>query len=180
MAELQRLRPITISSHAEWKTQLRELLQRSSPTAKVAFVGVGHPFRGDDYVGSFIVKQIRKECSSESVGFFDAEYSVESIISKIVQFHARHVVFVDACEMNHEAGHIELIPLADTDYPFFTTHGIPLKLLAKQFLQDAKVWVLGIQPAQMEPGRGVTPRVYDAAVSISDSIVATVKEGCCR
>jgi len=173
LAELERLREVTISTHAGWKTQLRELL-----TAKVAFVGVGHPFRGDDYVGSFVVRAITKGCRSGSVEFFDAEYGVESIISKVVDFHARHVVFVDACDMNLEPGYIELIPIADTDYPFFTTHGIPLKLLANQFLRDTKVWVLAIQPAQMEARSGLSPRVQDAAASISDFIVAAVKEGC--
>jgi hydrogenase 3 maturation protease len=174
LAELERLREVTISPYAGWKTQLRELL-----TAKVAFVGVGHPLRGDDYVGSFIVKAARKKCGSENVGFFDAEYSVESIISKILDFHARHVVFVDACEMNREPGHVALIPVADTDYPFFTTHGIPLKLLADQFLKDAKVWVLAIQPAKMEATSRLSPKVYDAAVSIAKMIVRMLKEGCC-
>jgi hypothetical protein len=51
----------TLSTAAEWEPRLRKLLASSSPSARVALVGVGHPMRGDDYVGSFIVKKLLRE-----------------------------------------------------------------------------------------------------------------------
>ena len=176
MAELERIHEETPSTTVKWQVQLSDLLTSSSPTSKVALVGVGHPFRGDDYVGSFIIKTLMNECRAESIGFFDAEDGVEMAVSRIAKFRPKHVLFIDACEMNASPGHVALISVADTNYPFFTTHGIPLKLLASQFLSDSEVRVLAIQPEHMEVGDHLSPRVNDSAAYISSFIAATLKE----
>jgi hydrogenase 3 maturation protease len=165
-----------LSTTVKWRAQLRELLTSSSPTSKLALVGVGHPLRGDDYVGSFIVKTLLNECKAESIRFFDAENGVEMVVSRISKFNPKHVVFVDACEMNARPGDVALIPVAETDYPFFTTHGIPLKLLASQLLSKSEAWVLAIQPEHMEVGDHLSPRVNESAAYVSSFIAATLKE----
>jgi hydrogenase maturation protease len=166
----------TASTTREWKDKLRHALTSASPDSRVAIVGVGHPFRGDDHVGSFIVRSLLTERRTENVRFFDAEESIETMISKVADFKPKHVVFVDACEMNAKPGDAAFVSVAETDYPFFTTHGIPLKLLAKQFLPNTQAWVLTVQPEQMEFGDRLSKSVYDAAVSISNFIAATLKE----
>jgi len=175
LAELERIHE-TPSTTDKWQVQLSDLLTSSSPTSKVALVGVGHPFRGDDYVGSFIIKTLMNECKGESIGLFDAEDSVETVISQIAKFSPKRVLFIDACEMNMNPGHVALISAADTNYPFFTTHGIPLKLLASQFLSDSEALVLAIQPEHMEVGDHLSPKVNDSAVCISSFIATTLKE----
>lgn len=176
MAQLQGFREQTTSARVHWELQLKELLASASPTSKVALVGVGHPLRGDDYVGSFIVKTLMNECRTESIGFFDAEGGVEMVVSRIAKFSPKHVLFIDACEMNARPGDIALISVTDTNYPFFTTHGIPLKLLASQFLSDCEAWVLAIQPEHMEVDDYLSPGVNDSAVYISSFIAAMLKE----
>ena len=177
MAQSQRLREQTISTENHWELQLKELLASASPTSKVALVGVGHRLRGDDYVGSFIVKTLLNECRAESIGFFDAEDGVEMIVSRIAKFRPKQVLFIDACEMNVRPGHVALISVADTNYPFFTTHGIPLKLLASQFLPDSEAWVLAVQPEHMEVGDRLSPMVNESAVYISSFIASKIREG---
>jgi hydrogenase 3 maturation protease len=176
LAQLQRLREQTISARVQWELQLKELLAFASPMSKVALVGVGHPLRGDDYVGSFIVKILMNECRAENIGFFDAQDGVEMVVSRIAKFSPKHILFIDACEMNARPGHIALISVADTNYPFFTTHGIPLKLLASQFLSDSEARVLAIQPEHMEVGDHLSPRINDRALYISGLIATTLKE----
>ena len=176
MAELK-LAPDEVSSTTvKWRARLRELLSSTSRTSKLALVGLGHPLRGDDYVGSFIVKTLMSECRRDGVSFFDAEDGVERVVSQISKLNPKQVVFVDACDMNARAGDIALIPLAETNYPFFTTHGIPLKLLASRFLPESENWLLAIQPDIMEVNGHLSERVNRSAVDISSFISATLEE----
>jgi hydrogenase maturation protease len=136
-------------------------------------IGVGHPMRGDDYVGSFIVKTLMKGIRTDRVIFFDAEESIEWTISKLAKTPLRRVVVVDACEMNLPAGEIVLVPLADTDYPFFTTHGIPLKLLAGKLLPNVHAFILAIQPGRMGLNARLSPAVF-ASANLVSQVIGTI------
>lgn len=177
MLQPQRLREQTISAKVQWELKLRTLL---NPSTKVALVGVGHPLRGDDYVGSMIAKRIIEATDGElpeHVYLFDAQDDVENLISELSRLDLRHVVFIDACEMGGKAGEINLLSVAETSYPFFTTHGIPLKVLAEHLLNESEVWVLAIQPKCTEFDGGLSPELRDAATYVSNFIVLSLTEG---
>jgi len=165
----------TALSIADWQAKLGNLL-RSSSKHKIVFIGVGHPLRGDDYVGSYVVKELikRGERKPINVDFLDAEDSVESVITKAYQ--AKHIIFIDSCEMNVQPGEIHLISVSETDYPFFTTHGIPLKLLSERLLPQSKVWVLAIQPKQVEFSEKMSPEVSEASMLVSKFILEKLLE----
>jgi len=160
----------------EWQIKLSRLL--SSSKDKIVFIGVGHPLRGDDYVGSYVVKELIKRVARKplNVDFFDAEDSVDSVITKAIQTNPKHVIFIDSCQMNSQAGEIRLIPVSETDYPFFTTHGIPLKLLSERLLPESEAWVLAIQPKQIEFNEKISPEVSEAGVRILEFIVKKLME----
>jgi len=161
------------TSIVDWRFQLRELL---SSKHSIAFVGVGHPFRGDDYVGSFVLKELGKHKFPPSVHLYDAEDNVESIVSRLVELKPGCVIFVDACELNARPGETRMIPVVETEYPFFTTHGIPLKVLCERMLPECQSWVLAVQPEQVEFSDTLTPEVRRAAFMISDTIMRTGEE----
>ena len=175
MAVLERMLGKTLSTDANWQFQVREILASASPTERVALVGVGHPMRGDDFVGSFIVKTLMKKIRMDEVLLFDAEDGIEWVISKIAESNPNHLILLDACQMNANPGEVVLIPLAETDYPFFTTHGIPLKLLVGKLLPSVETSILAIQPSRMGLSENFSPAVAAAAASISNLIVATLK-----
>ena len=166
----------TTSTIPSWQVRLEELL-RSSSSQSLVFIGVGHPLRGDDYVGSYIVKDlIKRSKNKRNVHLFDAEDSIETVIAKVVELRPKHVIFIDACEMNSRPGETHLISIAQTDYPFFTTHGIPLKLLAQKMLFESEAWVLAIQPKQVEFSGSLSPEVHEAGVSISEYILTRMEQ----
>jgi len=132
--------------------------------------------RGDDFVGSFIVKTLMGKIRRDDVILFDAEDGIEWVTSKIAGFRLRHLILLDACQMNAAPGEAALIPLAETDYPFFTTHGIPLKLLANKLLPSVDTSILAIQPGRMGLNEPLSPQVLAAANSISDLVAETLKE----
>jgi len=155
---------------ADWKIQLRELLRSSKQ--KFAIIGIGHPLRGDDYVGSLILKLLIRNLKRipQNVQLFDAENNVESTISKLAKTKPNNIIFIDACEMDIEPGGTRLIPASATEYPFFTTHGIPLKLLCERMLPESDCWILAIQPRRMEFSDNQSPEVHQVALMISEKL----------
>jgi len=141
-------------------------------------VGIGHPLRGDDYIGSFILRELKKSVNvmPVNVQLINAEDSVESVITRLVELRPKHVIFIDACEMNMRPGETRLIPVAATEYPFFTTHGIPLKLLSEQLLPESESWILAVQPKQVDFSDNPSPEVRRAGVEISDYVSKLLTE----
>jgi hydrogenase maturation protease len=179
LAILEQQRERTNSTE-NWQVQLRILLESCSSEARLAIVGVGHPLRGDDYVGSYAVKAIMEATDGalpEGAYLFDAEDAVEALVAKLARIGLKHVIFIDACEMGLRAGEAILLSVRETSYPFFTTHGIPLKVLAEQLLCDCKVWVLAIQPRQTEFGESLSPEIRFTATNVSNFISADLVEG---
>jgi hydrogenase 3 maturation protease len=176
LAELERLHVKALSTYADWQPPLREILASASQTTRIALVGVGHPMRCDDYVGSFIVKTLKDGARVRGVILFDVEDHFEFMVSKIIASNPKHLILIDACEMNASAGEVALIPIAKTQFPFFTTHGVPLKLLVSKFLPNVETWVLAIQPERMEFNDALSPAVLAAANSVSKFIASELKE----
>jgi hydrogenase 3 maturation protease len=174
MAVLERMYAKTLSTDANWQSRLAKILTAASPTSKVALVGVGHPMRGDDFVGSFIVKDLMKKLRNSNVILFDAEDGIEWVTSKIAAFNLRHLILLDACQMNADPGEVALIRLAETSYPFFTTHGIPLKLLVSKLLPSVETSILAIQPGRMGLNEHLSPEVLAVANGISNFVVAAL------
>lgn len=181
MAQPQGLNDQTTSTIRQWEPQLKELVNAASPTSRVALVGVGHPLRGDDYVGSYAMKRIikaRRGALSDSVYLFDAEDNVERVITRLSRIDPKQVIFIDACEMGARPAETKLLPVDESRYPFFTTHGIPLKVLAEQLLMGCKAWVLAIQPKETDFGDDLSPEVHDAADYVWKFIASSLaKEG---
>jgi len=176
LAALERMYEKTLSTDADWQPQLRDILKRATLTQKVAFVGVGHPMRGDDFVGSFIIKALMtKRIGADKLVLFDAEDGIEWVMSRVREPNPKHLIILDACEMNANPGKVALIPLAQTNYPFFTTHGIPLKLLVTKLLPSVDSSILAIQPARMGFNEGLSSPVLAAALSISNFVETTLK-----
>ena len=167
------------STITSWQENLTYLLKSTSSSNRVALVGIGHPLRGDDYAGSLIVKAFVKNAGNYSrngLYIFDAEDDVEGIISKLAALHPKHVIFIDACEMKMRPGELKLLSIEDTSYPFFTTHGIPLKLLAQNFLLGSEVWMLAIQPESLELADHLSTKLSETARSVIELIGSSLKE----
>jgi len=169
----------TTSAAGTWRTDLKKILACSSQSRKVALVGMGHPFCSDDFAGSYLVKKLAVQEGKklpEGIYLFDGEDNVEALITKITQLEPENVIFVDSCEMKAEPGETRLISVTETSYPFFTTHGVPLKLLAQQLLADSQVWILAIQPKQTDFGEHLSPEIQAAVDSVSDFFARILKE----
>lgn len=179
MAKLERPREQTPSTEI-WQDLLKKLVKACSSEEKLGIVGVGHPMRGDDYVGSYAVKAVMEATDGtlpKGAYLFDAEDNVEAVISGIARLGLKRVIFIDACEMARRPGEAALLPVGETSYPFFTTHGIPLKVLAERLFPESEVWILAIQPRQTEFNDALSPEIRETAVNVSKFIATNLIEG---
>lgn len=169
----------TALTMSAWQRKVRQIIASTTPSRKTALVGMGHPLRTDDNLGSYIIKRIIAHSRSErsdSILLFDGEDNVESLITKIAELEPRNIVFIDACEMRESPGATKLIPVVETTFPFFTTHGVPLKLLAEQILAKSDVSILAIQPKNTDFGEELSEEIRGVADSVSDFITNLLKE----
>lgn len=130
-----------------WASKLNSLVESESKRGHIIVIGVGHPLKADDYVGSLIAKDLRKiVTASGKVEIVDAEHSPENFVKIIERRKPSLVLFIDSLEAELPPGSIKLVDVNTTAYPFFSSHGIPLKLIAQSISSETRVVLLGIQP----------------------------------
>ena len=150
-----------------WNDELAELLIQSNNQRAVVVIGLGHPLKGDDYVGSLIVKDLKKRIKNcPGIVLVDAEDSPENVLNVLNDTRPRLVVLIDSVESGLEPGAVTLMDLSETTYPFFGTHSAPLKVLLELAPEIPKTVLLGIQPASYEIGEPLSREVSTAEAEI--------------
>ena len=150
-----------------WRDRLSELLTRETGERGVVVIGLGHPLKGDDYVGSLIAQDLRRRIRNKSgVSVVDAEDSPENVIGVLSEKRPGLVVLIDSIEAGLEPGSVTLVDLSDTTYPYFGSHSIPLKVLLQMGPETPKTVLLGVQPASCEVGGPLSREVANAEADI--------------
>ncbi len=132
-------------------------------------VGTGNPLRRDDGVGVWLAERL----SGGSVPVFNVEDVPEGYITDIARTGRRNIVFMDAVEAGLEPGTVVFGPLEELgESPGLSTHKLSLSLCGR-FLaaHGQRTFLLGIVPADLDFGRGLTPEVERAAGQVRDLIL---------
>ncbi|MEM0372839.1 MAG: hydrogenase maturation protease [archaeon] len=127
-------------------------------------VGIGNPLKRDDDIGNIVANRL--------VGFnaVSAEATPESFISEMRKH--RKIVFVDAVEFGEKTGSVRLFRLRDLKEFPAGTHSIPLETLKKTLPRGTSVFVIGVQPKDVDYGAGLTEDMKKEL----DSVISRVKE----
>lgn len=136
-------------------------------------VGVGNPLRRDDGVGPWIVAALRAAGPAARLDLVDAQDVPENFVPAIARGAAPNVVFVDAVAAEGEPGTVVFGLLADmAEAESFSTHKMALSLSGKYLAAAGKTaYLLGIVPADLEFGEGLTPAVERAAAAVRDAVL---------
>jgi len=131
-------------------------------------LGIGNRLRGDDAVGSMVIDELRGTVEAE---LFDGESVPESYIEPIARVKPRRILIVDACAFGGEPGEFRLFDrtaLARLAQGSISTHTLPLSLFIELVREQtgAEVWLLGVQPLQLEFGTGLSVPVAQALPQI--------------
>ena len=145
--------------------QLQTLLHDGN---KIAFLGVGSPLRADDSIGLYIVTELEKRLQSgpeRQYRFFLGESAPENFSGEIRGQSPSHLVLFDAAEMDAAPGTFRLIPPEQITSTSFSTHTLPLKILADYLVKTTgcRIVIVGIQPKLLEFAYEATPEVIKAA-----------------
>jgi hydrogenase maturation protease len=141
------------------KQKIRSILENKEK--RILFTGVGNLFRNDDGVGVYIASAIKER---DNISTLLAEVSIENYISKINSISPDILVITDCLDFNREPGYVDIIPVSETKEFTVSSHNISLKRISLYL--KMKVYVLGVQPADLRVGEHLSEPVKESADKI--------------
>ncbi len=139
----------------------------------VVLVGIGNPIRTDDYVGLYIVEQLKGKLP-ENVCLLEAETVPENYLLDIEEFHPSHVLLIDSAFLGLKPGEARLVdPVKFEGFSSVTTHLLPLRIFTEYVKQatGSKIASLLIEPKSMEFCEGLTREVQAAAKRLTKTLI---------
>jgi hydrogenase 3 maturation protease len=136
-------------------------LERIIDGKKVLLLGVGNRWRGDDGVGSYLVKRLQNKIN---IPLIDASDVPENYIGPIESSGANLVLIVDAADIGANPGDIALVEVDKIKNFGISTHTANLSLLFKVIPQEKRpdALLVAIQPGSTETGKGLSEAVRDS------------------
>ena len=136
--------------------ELQYLLE--DPGKEILFAGVGNVLKHDDGVGVFIAQNIK---GRDGISVLVVEMGIENHLGKINSLAPDILVIIDACDFGRAPGFTRLAAVSEMKEMTTNTHNISLAKLSELF--NMPVYILGIQPADISFGEGMTRQVRWAA-----------------
>ena len=138
---------------------------------------MGNELRGDDAVGLFVVRDLKK-FKGANLSVFDGQTTPEIFIKPICELNPSHVLIIDAAELQTEPGTWRLLSKDEIDTGLFTTHMIPATDIAKEIEQRcrAQVGFLGIQPKSRDVSLSLSDECKKAAQNVATEIIELISK----
>ncbi len=143
--------------------------------ARVAILGVGNELNGDDGAG---VRAARALASTRppapGVLVIDAGTAPESFTGPLRRFAPDLVVEIDAADQGMPPGFTSWIDWSEADGLSASTHTLPPSVLATFLSRDlgCRVALVGVQPARLGTGGGLSPAVEAAVAELAAALRA--------
>ncbi|GAB5046109.1 hydrogenase 3 maturation endopeptidase HyCI [Thermodesulfovibrio sp. TK110] len=143
---------------------------------KVLIAGIGNPLRGDDAIGSYIVKALNNEKINATL--IDCEDQTERFIDKIIQHKPDTVIFIDAVYMNHEPGSVVFLKEENLHHTGVSSHQSNLKMCIEYIKSKIKtqIFIIGIKPENTDFGKPVSEKVLSVAEILKNILIQALKK----
>lgn len=124
---------------------------------KIAVIGVGNPFRGDDGIGIYLMHQLKKQFVNEPIDFIDGGTGGMNLFHIICSYEM--VLLIDAVDFHSRPGDIcffsseEIVQSRKKDIDLSTHNSDIYQIikLVKEFHTDkCKIYIFGIQPKKVD------------------------------
>ncbi len=159
---------------------LKELLKNKLTRARrIAVLGIGSEFRGDDAAGSLIAEKLSKKKLSRkniTVGVFNGATAPENLTGEIKRFKPTHLIIIDAVDFKHKAGSIIVMDPQAIDGATFSTHTLPAKILS-DYLSDATkctTTIIGIQAKSLLFGSSMSKSVASSVTYVTKALADSI------
>jgi hydrogenase 3 maturation protease len=157
----------------EMEMRLREIGAR-----RLAIIGVGNSLKGDDFAGSLVAKKLMSKFNQavQKPLILDAQDAPENFTEEIRAFGPDAVIFIDSAVMGCPPGTVKLVPLDETQYPYFSTHNLPLRLLNTVMGDVEDSLLIGIEPKTTEFCERMSEEVKIACTQVAQTIHKVIAE----
>lgn len=152
-----------------WQKQLVEDLEG---VRQLAVLGIGNELYLDDGAGVVLARELsRLKLSPERLQAFEAGPVPENFTGALRKMKPSHVLMADAANLGLAPGAIRVVDPAEITGAGFSTHTLPLKILASYIERvGSRVVIIGIQPKTIFLGDGLSPEVADAVSRVKQFI----------
>jgi hydrogenase 3 maturation protease len=148
--------------------------------ARVAVLGVGNDMKGDDGAGVWVARSLAARIpDAPGVLVIDGGVAPENFTGPLRRFRPDLVVEIDAAHLDEPAGSVAWVDWRDADGMSASTHTLPPSVLAQFLSADlgCRVALIGIQPATLGMGRGLSPDVAAAADCLAGLLASWLSGG---
>ena len=104
---------------------------------------------------------------------FFGETAPENVTGEIRSFKPSHIIMIDSADFGAKPGTIRLIEPGEIGGFSFSTHALPLRMLAEYLIESlkCKIIVIGIQPKALKFGEKMSAEVRKAVKLVSSAII---------
>jgi hydrogenase 3 maturation protease len=160
---------------------LKKILEsRLKSAERVAVIGIGSEFRGDDVAGLLVVRQLaksrRKKKGAPELRTFNGATAPENITGEVKKFRPTHIVLVDSADIGQNPGDVAFIEEREAGDASFSTHRLPARLTL-QYLREflhCVTFVIGIRPKTLDFFIPPSKEIIESAKQVSKTIIDVV------
>ncbi len=136
---------------------------------KRMLLGVGNRLSRDDGAGPFLTERL----AGSDWTAIDCGTSLENVGGIVARERPDLLVIVDAARMGLGPGEVRRLPRPSVDRMLATTHGLPLTFFLDR-LESAveEIVLLGIEPADLSFGEGLSTEVGEAVNRLAEVLAA--------
>lgn len=161
---------------SSWKLNLSRKLNRPDGSLpRLALIGVGQSLCGDDGAGPAVVRRLQQALEPhDRLLLIDCGHAPENCLGPIIRCAPDEILFIDAIRAAEPAGTVRWLDAHQADSAGGSTHTLSLGMLAVYLagITGADAHVLGICPASMEFGEGLSKPVEAAVEEVTDLIAS--------
>ncbi len=138
---------------------------------RIVLMGIGNELRHDDGAAQKVIEQLN-DCADETILAVDCQDVPENFTSYVKRFKPTHIILIDAVDFGANPGDFEIFEIQDIESVGVTTHKASLAVMASYLHREtfARIFIIGIQPANSSFGIGLSPDVKKAVNSIVRSL----------
>ena len=158
-----------MENQTNWQEQLTAALVGLQ---KLAVLGIGNELYLDDGAGVVLARELNcAGLSPDRLQAFEAGPAPENFTGALRKTGASHVLMVDVANLGLAPGAIRVVDAEKITGAGFSTHTLPLKILAGFIEREGyQVVIVGIQPKQIFLGDGLCPEVAGAVSELKEFI----------
>ncbi|MGA2775260.1 MAG: hydrogenase 3 maturation endopeptidase HyCI [Candidatus Omnitrophota bacterium] len=149
---------------------LKNLLKsKLNKAERIALLGVGSEFRGDDLAGMLVAKKLAARIKSRKFKVFLGSTAPENLTGEIRKFKPTHLLIVDAADIGKKGGSVTILCAKEIAGATFSTHRLPVKLIADYLSCSiaCDTIVLGVHPQSFAFGKEPSLKIKKAVKDLS-------------